>query len=127
MLIGNINDMSQGMPVQRQIISSTMMTVKPKIMDESVIEFDIKNESSYIDLSKTELACKYRILKGDNSNLVIASLFSMVYIELNGVVITDGSSNYAERANMELLMTYGRDAAENWLKTGGFEKDTAGK
>ena len=136
--LGNINDMSQGMPVQRQIISSTMMTVKPKIMDESVIEFDIKNESSYIDLSKTELECKYRIVKGDNSNLtaadktgpvnyMIASLFSNVSIELNGVVITDGSSNYAERANMELLMTYGRDAAESWLKAGGFEKDTAGK
>ena len=136
--LGNINDMAQGMPVQRQIISSTMMTVRPTIMSESVIEFDIKNESSYTDLSKTEVECKFRVTKGDNSNLtagdktgpvnyMVASLFSNVEIKLNGVVITNGSSNYAERANMELLTSYGRDAAESWLKGGGFVKDTAGK
>ena len=35
--------------------------------------------------------------------------------------------NYAERAIMETLLTYGIDASKNWLQAGLFYKDTAGK
>ena len=113
------------------------MRVLPKIMNNSVIEFEINNPECFLELNKTEVEVKYRIKKADGGNLTaedhvgtvnypIASLFSNVEVKLNNKTITYGSSNYAERAIMEVLMTYNQDALKSWLGAGHFVKDTAG-
>ena len=46
----------------------------------------------------------------DLINYPVASLFSSVEVKLNDKTIMYGLSNYAERAIMEVLMTYNNDA-----------------
>ena len=103
-----------------------------------MIEFEINNVDSYLELSKTEVEVKFRIKKEDGVNLTakdhvgtinypIAILFSSVEVKLNNKTITYGSSNYAERSIMEILMTYTSNAANSWLATSLFEKDTTGQ
>lgn len=136
--LSNVEEMTQGAMVQRQIEEANYETVLPHVQNDSVIEFNIESSDSFIELNKTEVEVKFRIKKADGTNLgaddkvglvnyAVASLFKDVEIQLNGKTITHGSSNYAERAIMEVLMTYNRDAVESWLRAGLFHKDTAGK
>ena len=136
--LSNVDDMMQSAMVQRQIEGASYMTVLPKVVNSSVIEFEINNPECFLELNKTEVEVKYRIKKADGTNLTAedrvgtinytaASLFSSVEVKLNNKTITYGSSNYAERAIMEVLMTYNHDALNSWLGAGHFEKDTAGR
>ena len=136
--LSNVDLMSQGTMVQRQIEEATYEKILPKLHNDSVYEFEIKNAEHYIELNKTEVEVKLRIKKGDGNDLVaadkvglinypITTLFKDVEITLNEQTITSGSSNYADRAIMEVLLTYNKDAVNSWLQAGGFEYDTAGK
>ena len=136
--LSNVEEMNQGAMVQRQIEKAEYETVSPHLQNDSVIEFKYESENCFIELNKTELEVKLRITKADGAvlaatdkvgliNYAIASLFKDVEIQINGKTITDGSSNYAERAILEVLLTYGQDAEKTWLHAGGFSKDTAGK
>ena len=134
----NVDDMKQGALVQRQIEESKYASIRPRIMNDSVIEFEIKNPDCFLELNKTEIAIKYHITKADGSDLgaddhvgmvnySIAALIKSVTVKVNDKIITHGSSNYAERAMMETMTTYGRDAEATWLRAGQFVKDTAGR
>ena len=136
--LSNVDDMMRGTMVQRQIEGASYTTVLPRLINDSVIEFEINNADGYLELNKTEVEVKFRIKKEDGTNLTaedhvgtinypIATLFSSVEVKLNNKTITYGSANYAERSIMEILMTYTSDAANSWLATGLFEKDTAGR
>ena len=136
--LSNVDLMSQGTMVQRQIEEATYEKILPKLHNNSVYEFEIKNAEHYIELNKTEVELKLRIKKGNGNDLVaedkvgfinypIATMFKGVEITLNEQTITSGSSNYADRAIMEVLLTYNKDAVNSWLQAGGFEYDTAGK
>ena len=108
-----------------------------KVHNDSVHEFEIENAKHYIELNKTEVEVMLRIKKADGTNLapadnvelinyLIASLFKDIEIKHNDETITSGLSNYADRAIMEVLLTYNRDAVKRWLLAGGFEYDTEG-
>ena len=136
--LSNVEEMNQGAMVQRQIEKAEYETLSPHLQNDSVIEFKYVNENCFIELNKTEIEVKLKIKKADGSalaatdkvgliNYPIASLFKDVEIQINDKTITDGSSNYAERAILEVLLTYGQDAEKTWLHAGGFSKDTAGK
>ena len=114
------------------------MTVLPRLINDSVIEFDINNADSYLELNKTEIEIKFRIKKEGETNLTtedhvgtidytIATLISSVEVKLNSKTITYCSSNYAERSIMEILMKYTSDSVNSWLATGLFEKETAAR
>ena len=111
--LSNVDDMMQSAMVQRQIEGASYMTVLPKVVNSSVIEFEINNPDCFLELNKTEVEVKYRIKKADGTNLTAedrvgtinytaASLFKSVEVKLNNKTITYGSSNYAERAIMEV-------------------------
>ena len=138
--LSSLSDMSNGAMVQRQIVDGAYAAVKPiqHPKDSSVIEFKIYCDSDWIELNKTELEVKFRIVKADGTNLAAgdkvglinypgATLFSNVKVELNDTEITYSSSNYAERAITEVLLSYGKNAADSWLQGGLFYKDTAGQ
>ena len=136
--LSNVGDMLRGAMVQRQIEDSTYTTILPKVINESAIEFEISNPDCFLELNKTEVEVKFRIKKADGTNLTaddhvgiinypIASLFDNVEIKLNNKTITYGSSNYAERSVMEVLLSYNQDAMRSWLQAGLFVKDTAGR
>ena len=136
--LSNVEEMNQGAMVQRQIEKAEYETVSPHNKNDSVIEFKYVSEDCFIELNKTEIEVKLKIKKADGEDLdgtdnvglinyAVATLFKDAEIQVNGKTITEGSSNYAERAIMEVLLTYGRDAEKTWLHAGGFSKDTAGK
>ena len=136
--LSNVEEMKQGALVQRQIEESKYSSIRPRIMNDSVIEFEIKNPDCFLEMNKTEIAIKYHITKADGTNLTadnkvavvnypIAALIKSVDVKLNDKIITHGSSNYAERALLEAFTTYGRDAEKTWLRAGQFVKDTAGR
>ena len=136
--LSNIGQMSQGSLIQRDIVDAGYVAVQPTIKNSSIVEFHIDSGDNFIDLNKSELEVKFRIKKADGTNLAegekvaminypIATIFSSIQVTLNDKTITHGDSNYAERAIMETLLTYGIDASKNWLQAGLFYKDTAGK
>lgn len=136
--VSTVQNMTGGAMVQRQILDATYMAVQPTVKNASIIEFNVYSVDTFIELNKTEVEVKFRIKKSDGThmgagdkvavvNYPVATLFNNVEVTVNDKTITPGTTNYAERAVMELLMTYGGDAGANWLQAGLFYKDTAGK
>ena len=83
------------------------MTILPKVVNSSVIEFKINSPECFLKINKTEVEVKYCIKKAYGTNLTaeghfgtinypVASLFSSVEVKLNDKTITYGSSYYAE-------------------------------
>ena len=136
--LSNIGEMGQGTLIQRDIVDAGYIAVPPTIKNSSVVEFHVNSGDNFLALNKTELEVKFRIKKADGNiltdgekvgiiNYPIATMFSNIQVMLNNVIITSGDGNYAERAIMETLLTYGIDASKNWLQAGLFYKDTAGQ
>ena len=53
--LSNVYEMMQRAMVQRQIEGASYMTVLPKVMNNSVIEFEIKNQECFLELNETEI------------------------------------------------------------------------
>ena len=87
--------MTHSTPVQRQIEESIYQVLQPFNKQGKTIEFYIKEDQYYIELNKTEVEVKFKIVKEDGSNLeatdkvgainyIGATLFENVEIKLNG-------------------------------------------
>ena len=105
----------------------------------SAIEFNVPGTSNdYIDLAKTRLHVKLRILRTDGtpidssdevslSNLCLHSLWCQVDVSLGQKVITTSIGiNYPYKAILDVLLHYGHDAKDSQLQAEGYYKDTAG-
>ena len=113
--LNNVEQISQGTIVQRQIEETTYKKILPKVHNDSVHEFEIESAENYIELNKTKVEVKLR-MKNWLINYPIATLFKDVEIKLNDETITSGSSNFADRAIIEVMLTYNTDAVNSWLK-----------
>ena len=95
--------------------------------------------SQYINLKKTYLYLKVRVVNGDGSaieagkelapiNLTLHSLFNQVDILLQQQLVSSlGSQTYAYKAYMETLLDYGQGAKDSQLQAQGYYKDWAGR
>ena len=108
----------------------------PLVVGVDPIEFTIpKGNTSFIDLSKTELLIEAQIVKDDGDPLDVTSvgfinnpLHSMIKqfsIRLNGTLITEQSDAYAYRAYIESLLNYTKAEKDSFLTSALFYKDTA--
>jgi len=111
------------------------------VADGSPIEFDVGasgKDYMYIDYANMMLYVKAKITRADGtnlavdsaigpSNLLLHSLFSQVYVSLNGILITASTNTYPYRAMMETLLSYGEDAKRTKLTFALFYKDRAGR
>ena len=90
------------------------------------IEFNITSSEEYIDVGRTVLYVKAKIVKQDKSNIAaeakigpvnlwLHSLFSQVDVKLNGKLITPSVNTYPYRAYLETLLSYCSDAKESQL------------
>ena len=133
-----LDDMTTGALVQYKIIDGVYESIPPTTLNSSMIEFRVHSSEHFIELDKTELEIFFRVKKADNNNLAAqekvsiinytgATLFKDIEVELNDKTITYAGSNYAERAMMETLLSFGKDAGTSWLQAGLYYKDTAGK
>ena len=114
-------------PTQTSIESATWVEYKPitSLTDDAPIEFVIPGTSDeYLDLSRTMLFLKVRIISGDgktikDENLVqpvnnfLHSLFNQVNVFLNQKSITPSTYGYSYRACIETLLNYESSAKKS--------------
>ena len=107
------------------------------ISDGSVIEFRIPGTSAeYIDLKRSRLKVKAKIVKGDDTpigqgsnvglvNLSLASLFRQVDVQMQDkLVSSEINICYPYKAMMDVLLRYGFDVKEGPLQSELYYKDT---
>ena len=99
------------------------------ISDNSPIEFNIPGGEDYIDLGRTFLYLKAKVVNSkDNKvleatakvgpiNLWLHSLFSQVDVKMNGKLVTPSINTYPYKAYLETLLSYGTDAKETRLSS----------
>jgi len=95
--------------------------------DHGPIEFHVSSSSDeYIDIGRTILYIKLKIVNQDKSNIAddakvgpvnlwLHSLFSQVDLQLNGKLISPSVNTYPYKAYLETLLSYGSDAKKSQL------------
>ena len=126
--LSSFDDMTAGALVQYKILDGTYESIAPTTSNNSTIEFRVHSAQHFIELDKTELEIFFRVKKADNGNLAAqekvsiinypgATMFKDIEVALNDKTITYAGSNYAERAIMETLLSFGKDAGKSWLQS----------
>lgn len=94
--------------------------------------------SQYINLARTRLHVKVKIVKGDGTvpgerdfvgpvNLTLHSLFSQADVRLQQTLVSStASQTYGYKSYLQTLLQHGTGAKESFLQTQGYFKDTAG-
>ena len=124
-----------------------------QIRDQSPIEFTIPaSGAQYINLNRSYLFLKIRILKADGStledtvesiraggkdgekdepeevgiiNIPFDSIWSQVDVYLQQKLVSNSGTNFAYKAIIETLLNYGDAAKNSQLQTRGYYKDTS--
>lgn len=106
------------------------------ITDRGPIEFVIDGSSEYLDLARSWIYVKAKVVAADGTavtdkkvapvNLFLHSLFSQVDVTLQGKLVSSGSNTYPYRAMFGTLLNYGNEAKTTRLTSELFYKDTAG-
>ena len=103
--------------------------------NDSPLEFQVPESGhDFIDLKNTMLEIKLKV-KNDKANLLrtdtvgpvnllLQSLWSQIDIFMNNTRVSDASTNYAYRAYIPTILTYGTEAKCTWLTNQLFIKDT---
>jgi hypothetical protein len=138
-------------PTQVAIKEGIWDNIKPfPNYNEGTITFDIPADSkSYLNINMTELWVTARLKKKDSKNKdedvvfddqdatkivdvapvnnLLHSLFSQVQVYLNNREVENTNANYAHKAYMANLLSYGTEAKATFLTSEFFYKDEAGK
>ena len=134
-------DLQSVPPTQTSVESGYYEECGPvaSLTDQGPIEFNIVgSENEYLDLYNTHLYLACRIVNADGTdlaadaevgptNLFLHSLFSQVNVTLGGALVSESNNNYAYRAFMETLLSYGPAAKDSQLTAALWYKDTPGK
>jgi hypothetical protein len=108
------------------------------ITEDAPIEFNIEaNSLRYVDLSKTLLNVKAKVVKGDGTdiantdnvapiNLTLQSLWRQVDLSLGQIPLPSVGTNYPYKSIVDVLLTNGEDAKKTQLQTQLYSKDAAG-
>ena len=116
-----------------------------QIRDQAPLEFLIPSSGAqYINLKKTYLSLKLRLLKADGTPIVPSDSDTLTYSELEVVtpinspfdtmwsqvdvylqqkLVSNSGTNYAYKAMIETLLDFGYDAKESQLQCRGYYKD----
>lgn len=111
-----------------------------QVSGQSPIEFQIsgQNGMEYLDLSRTRLYVKLKIVKSDGSslsasekcapvNLLLQNLWSQVDVTLQGKLLSSQSNHYAYKSIIQTLLNYGEDYKKTQLTSQLYIKDTPGE
>ena len=128
------------LPVDTGVESIQWIEYRPvsQLTHGSFVEFNVPPSSmEYLDLSKTRLHIKARIVKkSDGSpvtpedkvgfiNLALATLWRQVDVTLNQVNISPTTSTfYAHKSLLDVLLNHSEDSKESQMQCMGYFKDT---
>lgn len=112
---------------------------------KSAIEFHIPGSDEYLDLSQSYLHVRAKLVKpnGDSDispivvnetgqlagdpvtpiNYILNSMFTQVDVMLQDKLITVSNGMHGYKSFAEVLLNYGREAKNTWLKAGGYVED----
>ncbi|XP_054757242.2 uncharacterized protein F54H12.2-like [Lytechinus pictus] len=108
-------------------------------IDSGPIEFFVSGSGTeYVDLAKTYLQVKARVVKANGANLeptdkvgpvnlFMQSLFSQVDVSLNEKIVTPSMPTYPYRAYADVMLNYGPAALKSLYTMSLFQRDTPGK
>ena len=109
-----------------------------QLSEHSSIEFTVPGSgASYIDLRRSRLYVKAKIVKGDGSainsaedsvgpvNLWLHSLFSQVDVYFQQKLISSSGTTYPYKAMIDTSLNYGSDSRESQLQAALYYKDSA--
>ena len=107
-----------------------------QLNDVGPFDFLIPGGSDYVDLSRTNLGLKFKIV--DNSgadipddveigivNAILHTMWSQIDIYLNGVLVSTNSTNYPYAAMLKLLTENNEGIKKTRLTSAGYYKDSA--
>lgn len=126
--------------VQDSIVDVYEVAKQPKnAINDNCIEFEINKAAGvYLDLAKTFLLLKMKIVKADGGaylaatdkvgpvNNVLHSLFSQVDVYINNTLVSSNDNLYPYRAYIENLLSYNREAKAEQLVHEGYYEDETG-
>jgi len=105
----------------------------------SIIDMEItgKHGMEYVDLKRSKLYVKAKIVKGDGKdllateyvgpiNLFLQSMFSQVEVTMQGKLVTSTTSHYPYKAMIQTLLSYGNSAKKSQLTSQLWSKDVPG-
>lgn len=105
----------------------------------NIIDMEItgKHGMEYVDLKRSKLYVKAKIVKGDGSKLETTDYvgqltyfcnpcFSQIEVTMQGKLVTSTTSHYPYKAMIQTLLSYGNEAKTSQLTSQLWEKDTAG-
>ena len=107
-----------------------------QITEDGSVDIHIKASlSQYLDLQRSRLHVKAKIVKEDGSNLeetdvvtpvnlCMQSLFNQVDVYFQ--LVSSSGTNYAYKAYMDVLLNFSEDAERSQIQTQLFYKDSAG-
>ena len=100
-------------------------------------DFLIPGSSDYIDLSRTHLGLKFKIVDSEGAdipvttevgiiNSLLHTLWNQIDVYLNEVLISTSTTNYPYLSMMKILLENTKGVKETRLTSSGLYKDTAG-
>ena len=111
-----------------------------QISGQSPIEFHLsgQNGMEYLDLSRSRLYVKLKIINSDGTtltsnekvgpvNLLLQSLWSQIDVTLQGKLITSTNNHYPYKAMIQTLLNFGDDCKETQLTSQLYSKDSPGQ
>ena len=122
---------TQGTVEKTTYVDKRTITSNP---NDSPLEFRIPESGhDFIDLQNTKLEIKLRLMNDKTKlvktdivgpvNLLLQSLWSQIDIFMNNTRVSDASTNYAYRAYLPTILSYGTEVKCTMLDTQMFVKD----
>src|SRR5712664_1563772 len=124
---------------QNEVFGSEYITVRPDIAisDTGPIDFILRDNKEYLDLSETTLSLEVKVVNADGSAIVPAtdkddvalinnamhSIFSDVSVYLNGKQVDGGDDLYHLKAYMSTVFKFSDKAEQGQLFASGLIKD----
>ena len=129
-------------PTETSVLSGKYQTYYPDvpIQQGNPIEFSIRTNEDYIDLSRCYMTVKLKVTKAngtdmDNTTVCLPvnnfmhTIIKQMSIKLNDTLVTQQNDTYAYKAYIQNLLNYSPDQAKSYMpnqlwyidETGGFE------
>ena len=124
---------TQGAVEKTTYVDKRTITSNP---NDSPLEFNIPESGhDFIDLKNSKLEIKLKLKNGKENltrtdvvgptNLLLQSLWSQIDIFMNNTRVSDASTNYAYRAYIPIMLSYGTEVKCTSLQSQLFIKDIA--
>ncbi|VDI77647.1 Hypothetical predicted protein [Mytilus galloprovincialis] len=105
----------------------------------NIIDMEItgKHGMEYVDLKRSKLYVKAKLVKGDGSNLTeneyvgpinlfLQSMFSQVQVTMQGKLVSSTTNHYPYKAMIQTLLSHGSESKTSQLTSQFWIKDVAG-